>query len=302
MPNVCTCEFGTAATGVACTTHDAEICIAPCFTNTTDILYSFDQASSKCSATCVITGTADVDHSKYAEKNSATNVVSCLPKNCQCSRGVAATGADCIKNESKCVGCGSNVPVGKLYKLENNTCVFERCDAANGYVEDPEDNTDCTNKICKCDNGVGAIGSACPARDDELCVSCTPQQGRVSRIVNGTCAFTCTTDYTIDSVTKDCVPNICTCGRYGVAKTGSSCLRPELSCSRCNQYSNAVEQPSLANNCEDPPTCKAGYEFDFDSNRCKGNFLINFIRMKNIQRLIFISLYSGNSRIPTREW
>ena len=101
----------------------------------------------------------------------------------------------------------------------------------------------------------------------------------------------------------NCVANICTCGRYGIAKTGSSCQTSELSCSSCNWYANAVAQPSLANNCQNPPTCKTDYEFDFDANLCKGNFLINFTWMKKIKRSIFISLYTcGNNRIPTREW
>jgi len=125
----------------------------------------------------------------------------------------------------------------------------------------------CTDRICSCPDGTAAIGSSCPAVGTLKCTSCNTQVGRTFKIENDECIFECTPGYTKAANTNDCIQNVCQCFR-GTANTGANCLTNGLSCRVCTQYTNAVKQPSLLNNCQDEPTCKEGYEYDRSQDSC----------------------------------
>ena len=96
-----------------------------------------------------------------------------VDKECTCVNGVAAKGTKCPKDgDAKCIKCDASHWLDADHKCRKRT----DCDAlGKRTVKAPATaDSQCGDmKQCKCPDGIGAKGTACPKHGDHKCSSCT---------------------------------------------------------------------------------------------------------------------------------
>ena len=158
--NVCSCTNGTEATGTACTTHGANICLT-CSSG----YYKTGDTCTGCAAACG-TGTRET-----TSCSSSSNRV-CTQNVCSCTNGVAATGTACTTHDAHiCSSCPS-----EYYKTDN-TCTGCTTACGTGTREttscSSSSNRVCTQNVCSCTNGTEATGTACTTHGANICLTCS---------------------------------------------------------------------------------------------------------------------------------
>lgn len=164
----CTCVGGTAAEGTACDEHDSAKCVA-C---TADGHYLKEHA-------CVEHTDCDAQGLQLKTAGTSEDDAVCgEKKQCSCENGNGAEGTNCIAHgNAKCVECttdGYFLSNGRCNKHKDCDALGKVQDAAGTSLKDAECGND---KKCACDNGAGAVGTACPADGEAKCVSCESSYG-----------------------------------------------------------------------------------------------------------------------------
>ena len=159
----CTCDRGTGATGLACPVDGLIKCVE------CDPSHWLD-SDHKCKKW------TDCDAIGHQVNIGGTNVTDneCGDvKVCKCPHGAGATSIACPAHDvEKCLSCTGN------FFLEGNACNPHRNCNAEGRVQmapgtSTSDALCGADKRCKCTNGVGANGTACPSHGLK-CVACSP--------------------------------------------------------------------------------------------------------------------------------
>lgn len=189
VKNKCRCTDGMGAVATQCPVHDAEKCTA-------------------CGTGYYLNGTT------------------CAQNICTCENGSPAKGRWCnTHGDPKCTACDE----GTGTFLDGDKCVAWR-DCGAGQVIRKEGTTTldrwCQTRYCRCDNGVGAYATACPA-------PISTEEGRFGEKIHTfaeKCA-SCNDGYKPEG--DYCVPKYtCTCDN-GSAATGGDCPSNGAKCASC---------------------------------------------------------------------
>ena len=152
--NSCTCNFGEAATGAACTVS-GENCIG--CGNITDA--TFNATTSECQC--------NDGFEKNLQGTACVN--STAPATCTCELGTAVSGSTCTLSGEHCASCVDNATA------TNGVCA---CDSGFSKV-----NGTCkADPVCTCALGTPVSGANCTA-SEENCASCVSN----ATAVNGVC-------------------------------------------------------------------------------------------------------------------
>jgi len=252
--NQCLCANGTAATGINCTTHDANICL------------SCADGFKKSGDSCV-----DIDE---CESNPCRNEGGCINRlnsyACICVKGF--TGVNCEecgigkgKNESGyCVEC--TYPTYNTESTHNASCANQTCPAGQGVTSDKPWNSsgancegcssgydspkgvgqcanidECVSNPCKnngnCTDNMGSYECTCiTGYTGKNCTSCAQEYYKTGDTCTGctVCGkgFTQLNDCTSAS-NRFCTQNQCLCAN-GTAAIGINCTAPNATiCSSC---------------------------------------------------------------------
>jgi hypothetical protein len=171
---VCTCPFGTAATGDECKVHQKEVCVS-CGKN-----YRYNYETKTCIA-CEGGKIIDSDNHNRTVCCSKTQKYNfddtCSQKVCKCENG-EGDNENCENEDStKCKTCNRN------YYLDNNNCVAcpsdtftndgnrDRICCPKGQHYDFSYNECMTNR-CTCEGGYSTVGEECEIHGSEDCISC----------------------------------------------------------------------------------------------------------------------------------
>jgi len=158
--NACSCFNGTAATGAACTSNNANICAA--------CTGDFYLSGSSCVAWAPECSVGQ--HQTQSPSNTEDRV--CSDNMCSCSNGVASTGDACTSDDANiCTAC-----TGDFY-LNSSSCVAwaPACSVGQHQTQSPSTTEDrvCSDNECSCSNGVAATGAECTSNNANICSACT---------------------------------------------------------------------------------------------------------------------------------
>ena len=173
----CTCTGGNAATGAQCKTHGTEQC-----TSCTEGAGTY-LSDSKCLEwrTCSSAEYMTVEGTTTSNRQCAT-------KQCTCTGGNAATGAQCkIDGTEQCTSCTE----GASRYLNNGKCInwSKPCSEAEYQLVVPSttQNRECATKQCTCTGGTFATGIDCPSHGSAKCTKCDAE-----RFLSGVTCKVCT--------------------------------------------------------------------------------------------------------------
>lgn len=171
---VCTCPYGTAATGDDCTIHEKEICMS-CGKN-----YKYKPETKTCFP-CEGSTFIDVENHNRTICCSKTQKYnldnSCSQNVCKCENGEGDNENCEDENLTKCKTCNRN------YYLKNNSCVAcesgkftndgnrdRKCCPKGQHYDFSKD--ECMTNRCVCEGGYSTEGEECEIHGSEDCVSC----------------------------------------------------------------------------------------------------------------------------------
>ncbi len=157
LPNICTCQNGTAHTGVNCYEHEKELC------ESCDLGYR--KEGDVCTRICFCgNGTVNEDLCPNGDEPDTPHSLTtcgvcndkfglhqfiCEQKYCVCDGGIPATEEMCEVHRS-------------------NTCA----ECFVGYTMNNEIDRDCIEHECWCDHGIGTRGAECLPNGTHICKEC----------------------------------------------------------------------------------------------------------------------------------
>lgn len=276
----CICPNGHPVSGTECTTNRGIMC-ETCDHGFT--LYKDPEAKQCVAAGCTCAGgmpasSCGVDGEEKCQKCDEGYTLKgdkCVENECTCTNGEAAKGKLCLKDGLHvCATCkeGYSTVVGYTEVAEGGsrvqvTCEPNVCTCDNGTPATPNSSpichtggavlcTSCKNdgfvgrqcreKKCTCEDGVAAVGQACPADGMEHCASCnTGYEAKKSDLASGSTTCTVMTTDVEDAFDCDAGFSKRLIG-WSPLKKDWCCTNKGVGCTRSNAMDTDVCNPHLS--------------------------------------------------------